>query len=141
MRANTDYVLYWMTAARRTRYNAALEHAVAWCDERRLPLVVLEPLRIDYEWACPRFHGFVIDGMRANAAALARREITYHPYVEPRARAGKGLLAALAARAALVVTDDYPAFFLPRMLAAATARARVRIEAVDSNGLYLARYT
>ena len=37
--------------------------------------------------------------------------------VEPEAGAGKGLLRALAARAALVVTDEFPCFFLPRMVA------------------------
>jgi deoxyribodipyrimidine photo-lyase len=44
-------------------------------------------------------------------------------------------LAALAERACLVVTDDSPAFFYPRMVAAAAARLPVRLEAVDGNGL------
>jgi len=33
------------------------------------------------------------------------------------------------------VTDDYPAFFLPRMVTAAAERVPIRLEAVDSNGL------
>ena len=33
------------------------------------------------------------------------------------------------------MTDDYPTFFLPRMVAAAAARLPVRLEAVDANGL------
>jgi deoxyribodipyrimidine photo-lyase len=45
------------------------------------------------------------------------------------------LLAALAARAALVVSDEFPCFFLPRMLAATAPRLPVRLEVVDSNGL------
>jgi deoxyribodipyrimidine photo-lyase len=45
------------------------------------------------------------------------------------------LLEALAARARVVVTDDSPAFFLPRMLVAATGRLDVRCEAVDGNGI------
>src|SRR5690606_11921704 len=48
---------------------------------------------------------------------------------------GRGLLAALAADAALVVTDDAPIFFLPRMVAAAAARLDVAVDAVDGNGL------
>jgi deoxyribodipyrimidine photo-lyase len=36
----------------------------------------------------------------------------------------------------VVVTDDAPYFFLPRMLAAAGSRLDVRLEAVDSNGLH-----
>jgi deoxyribodipyrimidine photo-lyase len=55
--------------------------------------------------------------------------------VEPADGAGRGLLAALAEHAAVVVTDDFPAFFLPRMVAAAGQRLGVRLEAVDSNGL------
>lgn len=41
------------------------------------------------------------------------------PYIESDVGAGRGLLEALAARACVVVMDDYPAFFLPRMAAAA----------------------
>ena len=36
---------------------------------------------------------------------------------------------------ALVVTDDFPAFFLPRMVAAAAEKLKVRLETVDGNGL------
>jgi deoxyribodipyrimidine photo-lyase len=35
----------------------------------------------------------------------------------------------------VVVTDDYPCFFLPRMVSAAGASLTVAVEAVDSNGL------
>ena len=73
--------------------------------------------------------------MHDNAARLARSGVLYFPYVEPRAGDGEGLLQALAARAAAIVTDDYPAFFLPRMVAAAARKIDVRLEAVDSNGL------
>ena len=39
--------------------------------------------------------------------------MAYFPYVEPTADADKGLLAALASRACVVVTDEFPCFFLP----------------------------
>src|SRR5262249_53929004 len=48
---------------------------------------------------------------------------------------------ALAARACVVVTDDFPAFFLPAMIAAAAQKLSVRLEAVDSNGLLPLRAT
>ncbi|MBN1105455.1 MAG: deoxyribodipyrimidine photolyase, partial [Deltaproteobacteria bacterium] len=38
-------------------------------------------------------------------------------------------------RACVVVTDDFPAFFLPGMVASAARRMPVRVEEVDSNGL------
>ena len=85
-------------------------------------------------------HVFVLEGMNENARACARSRAAYYPYVEPEAGAGRGLLKALAEYAALVVTDDYPAFFVPCMLAAA-ARLPVRLEAIDSNGLSPMRHT
>lgn len=135
LRRGRGLVLYWMIAARRPASNHALDRAVAWAVALRLPLVVLEPLRLDYPWASDRLHRFVIDGMRANAAAFARAPVLYYPYVEPSPGAGRGLLEALASRAAIVVTDEFPCFFLPRMVAAAARSIDVRLEAVDGNGL------
>ncbi len=130
-----ELVLYWMIAARRVHSNFALQRAAAWARALGKPLVVLEALRVGYPWASDRLHRFVIDGMNDNAHALARSTIVYHPYVEPSADQGKGLLAALARRACVVVTDDFPCFFLPHMVAAAAAHLDVRLEAVDGNGL------
>ena len=134
-RPDGRFVLYWMIAARRTRWNFALERAVEWCRELGKPLVVLEALRCDYPWASDRLHRFVLDGMADNKRRLASTGARYYPYVEPREGAGKGLLAELAAEAAVVVTDWFPSFFLPRMVAAAGARLDVRLERVDGNGL------
>ena len=130
-----EFVLYWMIACRRLRWNFALERAAGEARRLRKPLVILEPLRCGYRWANDRIHRFVLEGMADHVERLAGSEVLYYPYVEPEPGAGKGLLAALGARACLVVTDDYPAFFLPRMIAAAAARLPVRLEAVDSNGL------
>jgi deoxyribodipyrimidine photo-lyase len=135
------FVLYWMTAARRTRYNFGLQRGVERAVQLGKPLVVLEALRSGYRWASDRLHRFVLDGMAENARRLVGTGVLYHPYVEPAEGAGKGLLGALAARAALVVTDDFPAFFLPRMVAAAAARCPVLMEQVDGNGLYPMRAT
>ncbi|MEY4094204.1 MAG: hypothetical protein RLZZ53_1403 [Acidobacteriota bacterium] len=129
------YVLYWMIAARRTTWNFALDRAIEHARELNKPLVVFEALEVDYPWASDRLSAFVIDGMADNAAAFAKAPVTYVPYVEPTPGAGKGLLVALASSACVVVTDDFPSFFLPRIVAAAAARLDVRLEAVDSNGL------
>lgn len=136
-----EYVLYWMTSARRATMNFALDRAVAHARALRRPLVVLEPLRAAYPWASDRLHTFVIQGMADNTRAFARRPVTYHPYLEPTPGAGRGLLKALARRACVVVTDDFPAFFLPRMLRAAAAQVDVLLEAVDGNGLIPLRAT
>lgn len=130
-----DFVLYWMTAFRRPFYNFALQRAVERALELRKPLVVLEGLRCDYPFASDRLHLFVLDGMADHARHFADYPILYHPYVEATSQAGRGLLEALAAHACLIVADDYPAFFLPRMVAAAAARVSVLLEAVDANGI------
>ena len=135
VRPDGEFVLYWMIAARRTRGNFALQHAASEAARLGRPLVILEALRCDSPYASDRLHRFVLDGMAANARALVSRPVIYHPYVEPSPGAGKGLLAALAERACLVVTDDFPAFFLPRMVAAAGRQLPVRLTAVDGNGL------
>ncbi|HEX6810474.1 MAG TPA: deoxyribodipyrimidine photolyase [Planctomycetota bacterium] len=135
VRCDGDFVLYWMIAARRRRANFALQRAVELAGELRKPLLVLEALRSGYRWASDRLHTFVLQGMADNAAEFDAAGVRYWPYVEPVAGAGKGLLDALGARAAAVVTDDFPCFFLPRMVAAAAARLPVRLEIVDGNGL------
>ncbi len=135
VRMDGDYVLYWMIAARRSRYNFGLQRAVEHAIQLGKPLVVFEALRAGHRWASSRFHQFVIDGMRDNARGFQRAGVRYHPYLECADGEGRGLLVALAANAAVVVTDDYPAFFLPAMVTAAASQLPVALEAVDSNGL------
>lgn len=141
MRDDGAYVLYWMSAARRTKYNFALQRAVDWAKHLRRPLLVVEALRAGYRWACPRFHAFVIDGMADNEAAFVGTGASYRAYVEPRPGAGQGLLATLSRAASVVVTDDWPCFFIPRALQALVHACPVRLEAVDANGIYPMRAT
>ena len=138
VRADADFVLYWMIAFRRITWNFGLQRAVEWASELRKPLVIFEPLRIGYQWASDRLHRFVLEGMADQARQLGPLRsagVLYYPYVEPVADRARGLLATLAGHACVVVTDDYPSFFLPRMVRAAGQRLRVRLEQVDSNGL------
>ncbi|MFM7057144.1 MAG: deoxyribodipyrimidine photolyase [Planctomycetota bacterium] len=130
-----DYVLYWMTASRRLRWNFALDRALEYCRETNLPLLIFEPLRCDYRWASRRLHAFIIRGMADNAATAAESGHAYIPWVEPEFRAGEGLIEAVSANAAVVITDDYPCFFLPQMIRAVAGKIGVRLETVDSNGL------
>ena len=130
-----DFVLYWMISARRLDSNFALQRAVEWSRGLGRPLVVLEALRIGYPWASDRLHRFALDGMADNAGRLRDSRVTHLAYVESEEGAGKGLLEVLARRAAVVVTDEFPCFFLPRMVRAAAGSLSVRLEVVDSNGL------
>ena len=136
-----DYVLYWMTAFRRVDDNFSLQRAVDWARELDKPLVILEALRCGYRWASDRLHRFVIEGMRDNQARLHETRVTYYPYLERQQGEGKGLLAALAETACVVIGDDFPCFFLPRMIQAAKTQIPVRFELIDSNGIYPMRAT
>ncbi len=135
VRCDGEFVLYWVIANRRTQWNFSLQRAVDWALELKKPLVVLEALRCDYKWASDRLHRFVIQGMADNGKAISESPVTYFPYLERQPGTGDGLLAALAARACVVVSDDFPCFFLPRMIAAAARQVPVRFELIDSNGL------
>ena len=137
-----QYVVYWMVAQRRTSHNFALQRAVDWAIQLGRGLLVLEALRCDYPWASDRLHRFVLDGMEDNLEALrGRAGVTFYPYIEGAVGESRGLLDALAEKAAVIVTDDYPTFFVPRMLDAAGRRLKVRLEAVDANGLLPMRGT
>jgi len=135
VRQDGDFVLYWMIASRRLTWNFALDRAVEWAQKLRKPLVILEALRCSYPWASERMHRFILDGMAENGCWLENTNVLYYPYIEPKPRSGNGLLAAVATRACIVVTDDFPCFFLPRMVASAARRVPVLMEVVDSNGL------
>jgi deoxyribodipyrimidine photo-lyase len=130
-----QFVLYWMIAFRRAHWNFSLERAAQWAQELRKPLLVLEALRCDYPWASERLHCFILEGMRNNRDQFANTAASYYPFVERSKGEGKGLMRVLATRASVVITDEYPAFFLPRMIRAAAKDLPVRMEAVDSNGL------
>jgi len=129
------YVLYWMTAFRRLGWNFALQHAADLSRDLSKPLVVLETLLADYPYASHRLHRFILDGMAERSRKLVGGPALHYPFVEREGGEARGLLPALAAGACCVVVDDFPSFFLPRMVADACARVEARFELVDSNGL------
>lgn len=134
-RLEGDFVLYWMTSARRLSWNFALDRAVEWAIELGKPLVVFEPLRAGYRWASLRHHQSIIDGMVDSARRAEGLRATYYPYVEAEVGDGSGLLAELSARASCVVADESPSFFLPRLLEAGRGAVSCRMEAIDGVGL------
>lgn len=141
IRPDGAYVLYWMIANRRTRSNFALQHAIWHARQLGRPLIVLEALRTGYRWASDRIHRFVIEGMRDQRARFAPTPIHYHPYLEPSAGAGSGLVEALAEQACIVITDEFPCFFLPQMVHRTAPRMPVAFEQVDANGIMPLRAT
>ena len=127
-----------MIANRRMSHNFSLDRAIELAKEQNKPLVVLEALRLGYQWASERLHAFILEGMLDNMrdVAGADTDLTYLAYVEREIPEGKGLLEHLAKDACAIVTDDFPCFMLPKMTAAAAGKVNVKMEMVDSNGLY-----
>lgn len=121
------FVLYWIQTTMRSRDNPALNFAVERANELGLPIVVYQGLRPDYPWASDRLHAFVLESVADLAADFARRGIPYGFFLERarRAPAPSSPLEELARRAALVVTDYFPTFIVPRQ----TRRLRERIDA------------
>ncbi len=130
-----NFILYWMIANRRPTWNFSMDRALEWSEELKKPMLVVEALRCGHKWACDRFHGFVLDGMRANKQAFANSDISYYPFIESRPGMGKGLIEELSKSACIIVTDNFPGFFLPKMVKSASKQSRVKLEIVDSNGL------
>jgi deoxyribodipyrimidine photo-lyase len=130
-----DYVLYWVQACRRLERNHALDYALRCAAELGKPLVVYEGLRLDYPWASRRIHAFVLEGMQASAEAAARLGLNYWPFVETPEAPARGLVKGLAARASLVVTDDFPGFIVPGQSEALARAVDVPVLAVDGNGI------
>lgn len=136
-----EFVLYWMVANRRMHWNYSLDRAVEWATKLGKPLVVLEALRCDYRWASDRLHWFVIQGMADNAAASEKLPVTYYPYLEQEKGQGDGLIETLADKAAVIVSDEFPTFFISRMQSQIAPRLPVKMEVIDSNGMLPMRAT
>lgn len=130
-----DFVLYWMQMARRFSCNHSLDYAIKCANELGKPLVVYEGLRADYPWASARLHQFILEGMRDNALTAKKLGFTYWPFVETPKQPAHGLLHRVAARAALIVTDDFPCFIIPAQSRAVAAKHERAVIAVDSNAV------
>ena len=106
------YVLYWMTRARRTYWNFALQHAARQSCELSKPLVVCEPVGLEApSVGVPVSTDSLdlwLDGLPVNAQRLGLAGVLYHPYVASGPDDAVRLYEALATRAALVVCDADP---------------------------------
>ena len=135
IRSDGEYILYWMTATRRLSWNYSIDRALEHAEKLRKPLLIFEPLDAGYPWASDRHHRSIISGMNEHQKRLLSLSPDYYPYIEPQPGAGRGLLQALANRACIVVTDESPVFFTPKLTESARRLTCCRVEAVDSCGL------
>lgn len=124
------YVVYWMTAARRTFWNFSLQRAADWSRELGKPLVVCEPVARSSFADRPALLKWVLDGFPVNAQRLELAGVLYHPFIETAGGESAGLLEAITERATVVV-EDYD----PYRKLETRARSDRRWERVDSTGI------
>ena len=129
------YVLYWMQMYKRVENNHSLIYAIRQANELRLPLVVYEGLKYYYPWASDRIHTFILEGVEEKRKAFEKLGIRYVFYLQKNKSAPKQTVAKLAKDAALIVTDDFPCFIIPQHNERISAKAKVPVFAVDSNGI------
>jgi deoxyribodipyrimidine photo-lyase len=123
-----------MQMFKRATHNYALNFAVNMANERNLPLVVYEGLTFNYPWANDRIHTFILEGVAEKKAKFAEQGIRYLFSLERSARDPKNTVARLAKQAALLITDDYPCFIIPRHNSR-VAELSLPVFAVDANGM------
>jgi deoxyribodipyrimidine photo-lyase len=134
-RHGAEFVLYWIQMYHRAEQNWALTAAIEAANRVALPLVVYHGLGCTYPQANDRIHRFILEGVTELKERFGRRGILYHFYHRRRPADPNDLLYRLARRAAVVVTDDFPAFFLPAQTARVAGKLDVAMWAVESNGV------
>ncbi len=134
-RSGADFVLYWIQMYHRAEQNWALTAAIEAANRLALPLVVYHGLGHTYPHANDRIHRFILEGVTELGSDSPDGESGTTSILRRRATDPNDLLYRLARRAALVVTDDFPAFFIPAQTARVAGRLDVAMWTVDSNGI------
>ncbi|MEO8452875.1 MAG: deoxyribodipyrimidine photo-lyase [Gemmatimonadota bacterium] len=141
-RPGGEFVLYWMqNVTLRISENFALGFAIEQANQLRLPLLIYHGLRPDYPWASDRIHTFVLESVVDLAEDFEARGIQYAFDLDQRSKQARedhgasrarSPLRVLAERAALVVTDFFPTFIIPRQTRALRRKVEPPVIAVDS---------
>jgi len=130
-----EFILYWMIATRRYNYNASLEFAAQQAIEHRVPLLVIEEISTNHEFANDRITTFMIQGMVENISTFKEKNIRYIPWVETPLSGPIGLIKEISKRAKMVVSDDFPTYYPRQAVEAASKSIPIKIYGVDSNGV------
>jgi len=133
IRPGAEFVLYWCQMNRRAEANEALDFAVDLANQLYLPVLFYEGLTFAHPYASDRFHRFILEGVPETAKRLAALGIGYTFYLRRRPSDPDDVLYRLAARAAAVVTDDYPAFIAARHNANVAPKLNIAFYAVDAS--------
>ena len=133
VRENADYVLYWSQMNRRVSNNHALAHAVELANSLNLPVLYYEGLGCTYPYANDRIQTFMLEGVPDTARELKPLGIGYAFYLRKNKSEPNDILYRLAARAAALITDDYPTFVAALHNSSAPEKVDLPYFAVDSS--------
>ncbi len=135
VREDGEFVLCWLHHAIRDHENPALDAAITVANRANKPVLVYQGLGGDHRFNSDRHHRFILEGARDLARGLRERGIAFafHLPTDPTLRTGgPSPIRGLIARAAAVVTEDFPAPPFPEWSAAHAARAPGAFVAIDS---------
>jgi deoxyribodipyrimidine photo-lyase len=118
---------------RRVDSNHAVKFAAGLANELALPLLFYEGLTCSYPYAGDRLHRVILEGVPETQKRLAACGIGYVFYLRRRGSDLNDVLYHLAARAAAVVTDDYPTFVTARQNPSVAGKLDKPFYVVDSS--------
>ena len=135
-RTQGEFVLYWMQSTHRLEENWGLRYAILAADRLGLPVIVHQGLDPTYEHASDRIHHFILSNAREMAARASGLGITYRFALRRTRDDDRRVVDRLAARAALVVTDDFPTCGIAQRTSRFAARTECRVIGIDSHGIF-----
>ncbi|MEO0511668.1 MAG: FAD-dependent oxidoreductase [Planctomycetota bacterium] len=131
VRESGEFVLCWLHHAVRGHDNPALDASVFLANKLGLPVLAYQGLGGRHRYNSDRHHVFILEGARDAARELRERGISsvFHLPTDPTVASP---LTDLAARAAAVVTEDFPAPPFPRWTARLAERSAAAVFVVDA---------
>ncbi len=130
MATSGEFVLYWMHHAVRSHENPALDTALYVAALLKLPVLVYQGLGGRHSFNSDRHHTFIMEGAREVQQQLKERGISYAFYLGRRPNKPSPL-KSLARRAALVITEDFPAPPFPQWTRRLAQQVNTTVWTVD----------
>ena len=132
VREDGECVLYWMHHAVRDHENPALDVAIHIASTLDIPLLVYQGLAGAHPYNSDRHFTFILEGAKDVAARFKERGIRYEFCLGTDA-SSRSPLYELGQRAAMVITEEYPAPPFPRWIGRLVDEWATPVWAVDSH--------
>jgi hypothetical protein len=130
IRPDGEFVLYWMHHAVRSHENPAIDTALSLAANLKLPLLVYQGLGGRHPFNSDRHHMFIMQGAREVQQRLRERHVV-HAFCLGHNQTRPSPLTALARRAALVITEEFPAPPFPQWTRMLAGRVNTAVWVVD----------